>query len=154
MYSRFINWFSTTAVGRWLVIHLAARLDPVLYKLTGGKLTTVGPQVIPQLVLTSTGRKSGQRRDVQLGFTADGPDYLIVASNLGGKSHPGWSYNLDANPNAQIQVGADTKNVVASWISDEEKETLWARISGTIPQMKSYRVRTDRNIKVYRLRVS
>jgi len=98
MYSRFINWFSTTPVGRWLVINLAARLDPVLYKLTGGKLTTVGPQVIPQLVLTSTGRKSGQKRNVQLGFTADGPDYLIVASNLGGKSHPGWSYNLDAIP--------------------------------------------------------
>ncbi len=135
------------------MINLAARLDPVLYKLTGGKLTTVGPQVIPQLVLTSTGRKSGQKRNVQLGFTADGPDYLIVASNLGGKSHPGWSYNLDANPNAQIQLGADTKNVVASRISDEEKETLWARISATIPQMKSYSVRTDRNIRVYRLRV-
>ena len=154
MYSRFINWLSTTPVGRWLVIHLAARLDPVLYKLTGGKLTTVGPQVIPQLVLTSTGRKSGQKRNVQLGFTVDGPDYLIVASNLGGKSHPGWSYNLDANPNAQILLGADTKNVVASRISDDEKEALWARISTTLPQMKSYVVRTDRNIKVYRLRIT
>ncbi len=154
MYKRFINWFSTTPVGRWLVIHLAARLDPVLYKLTGGKLTTVGPQVIPQLVLTSTGRKSGQKRNVQLGFTADGADYLIVASNLGGNSHPGWSYNLDANPNVQIQVGADTKEVIASRISDEEKGALWARISATIPQMKSYRVRTNRNIKVYRLRIT
>lgn len=152
MYSRFINWFSTTAVGRWIAIQLAARLDPVLYKLTGGKLTTVGPQVIPQLVLTSTGRKSGQKRSVQLGFTTDGPDYLIVASNFGGKNHPGWSYNLDANPNAQIQVGSDTKDVIASRISDEEKEALWTRIATTIPQMKSYRVRTDRNIKVYRLR--
>lgn len=151
MYSKFINWFSTTAVGRWIAIQLAARLDPVLYKLSGGRLTTVGPQVIPQLVLTSTGRKSGQKRSVQLGFTADGSDYLIVASNFGGKNHPGWSYNLDANPNAEVQVAADIKDVIASRISDEEKEALWPRISTTIPQMKSYRVRTDRNIKVYRL---
>ena len=154
MYKRFINWFSTTPVGRWIAIQLAARLDPVLYKLTGGKLTTVGPQVIPQLVLTSMGRKSGQKRSVQLGFTEDGPDYLIVASNFGGKNHPGWSYNLDANPSAEIQVGANTKNVVASRLSDDEKSGLWPRISATIPQMKSYRVRTNRNIKVYRLRVA
>ncbi|MGB5809267.1 MAG: hypothetical protein WBG86_01980, partial [Polyangiales bacterium] len=65
MYRRFINWFSTTPVGRFIAIGLAARLDPILYKLTGGKLTTVGPQVIPQLVLTTTGRKSGQKRTVQ-----------------------------------------------------------------------------------------
>ncbi len=154
MYRRFINWFSTTPVGRWIAIQLAARLDPVLYKLTNGKLTTVGPQVIPQLVLTSTGRKSGQPRNVQLGFTEDGSDYLIVASNFGGKSHPGWSYNLEANPRAQIQVGADIKEVTASRLSDEEKEALWPRIAATIPQMKSYRVRTERNIKVYRLRTS
>lgn len=151
MYKRFINWFSTTPVGRWIAIQLSARLDPILYKLTGGKLTSVGPQVIPQLVLTSTGRKSGQKRNVQLGFTEDGPDYLIVASNFGRKNHPGWSYNLDANPNAQIQVGTDIKNVVASRLSDEEKEALWSRIAATIPQMKSYPARTDRNIKVYRL---
>ena len=154
MYKRFINWFSTTPVGRWIAIQLAARLDPVLYKLTGGKLTTVGPQVIPQLVLTSVGRKSGQKRSVQLGFTEDGLDYLIVASNFGGKNHPGWSYNLDANPKAEIQVGANAKNVVASRLSDDEKDDLWPRIAATIPQMKSYRVRTDRNIKVYRLRIT
>ena len=47
MYKRFINWFSTTPVGRWIAIQLSARLDPILYKLTGGKLTSVGPQVIP-----------------------------------------------------------------------------------------------------------
>ncbi|MDH3202751.1 MAG: nitroreductase family deazaflavin-dependent oxidoreductase [Myxococcales bacterium] len=154
MYRRFINWFSTTMVGRWIAIQLAARLDPVLYKLTGGKLTTVGPQVIPQLVLTSIGRKSGRKRSVQLGFTEDGLDYLIVASNFGGKNHPGWSYNLEANPNAQIQIGAATRDVIATRLPDEEKEALWPRIAATIPQMKSYRVRTDRNIKVYRLRAT
>lgn len=151
MYSRFINWFSTTPVGRFIAIELAAKLDPILYRLTGGKLTTVGPQVIPQLVLTTTGRKSGKKRAVQLGFTRDGSDFLIVASNFGGKNHPGWSYNLDANPTAEAQVGPEQHSVIATRLSDDEKERLWPRIAGTIPQMKSYRVRTSRNIKVYRL---
>jgi len=151
VYKRFINWFSTTTVGRFIAIQLAARLDPVLYKLTGGKVTTVGPQVIPQLVLTTIGRKSGQKRSVQLGYTEDGDDYLVVASNFGGKNHPGWSYNLDAHPEAEVQLGPETKKVIATRVSDEEKETLWPRIADNIPQMKSYRVRTERNIKVYRL---
>lgn len=152
MYSRFINWFSTTAVGRFIAIQLAARLDPILYRLTGGKLTTVGPQVIPQIVLTTIGRKSGKARSVQLGFTEDEGTYLIVASNFGGEKHPGWSYNLDANPEAEVQVGPTQRAVTAELLSDAEKDRLWPRIAENIPQMKSYRVRTTRNIKVYRLR--
>ncbi|MGB5810665.1 MAG: nitroreductase/quinone reductase family protein, partial [Polyangiales bacterium] len=90
-------------------------------------------------------------RTVQLGYTEDGQDYLIVASNFGGKNHPGWSYNLDANAEAQVQVGPTEYHVTATRLTDDEKDRLWQRIATTIPQMKSYRVRTTRNIKVYRL---
>lgn len=151
-YRDFINWFSVTPVGRWIAKTLSSRLDPILYKLSGGKITSVGPQVIPQLVLTTTGRKSGKQRSVQLGYTEDGDDVLVVASNFGGTNHPAWSYNLDADPNAKIQLGADTKDVVALRLTDSEKAILWPKIADTIPQMKSYVQRTSRNIKVYRLK--
>lgn len=153
MYKRFMNWFSTTPVGKQIAIVVAARLDPVLYKLTGGRLTSIGPQVIPQLVLTTTGRKSGQKRTVQLAFTEDGDDFLIVASNFGREKHPGWSYNLDANAEAEVQVGSAVHRVVASRLLEEEKASLWPRIEANVPQMKVYPGQTDRNIKVYRLRV-
>lgn len=153
-YRNFINWFSVTPVGRWIASRLSARLDPILYKLSGGRLTSVGPQVIPQLVLTTTGRKSGKERTVQLGYTEDGADVLVVASNFGGKNHPAWSYNLDANPRAKIQLGSEIKEVVAKRLTDSEKAILWPKIADTIPQMKSYVTRTERNIKVYRLSVA
>jgi deazaflavin-dependent oxidoreductase (nitroreductase family) len=119
--------------------------------MSGGRLTSVGPQVIPQLVLTTTGRKSGKERTVQLGYTKDGDDLLVVASNLGGTNHPAWSHNLDANPRAKIQLASEKTEVVAARLTDSEKAILWPKIVGTIPQMKSYVKRTERNIKVYRL---
>jgi deazaflavin-dependent oxidoreductase (nitroreductase family) len=106
---------------------------------------------IPQLTLTTIGRKSGKERTVQLGYTEDGADVLIVASNFGGTNHPAWSYNLDANPSAKMLLGANSKEVVATRLTDSEKAILWPKIADTIPQMKSYVKRTDRNIKVYRL---
>ncbi len=150
-YRDFINWFSVTPVGRWIARTFSARLDPVLYKISAGRFTSVGPQVIPQLVLTTTGRKSGKERTVQLGFTEEGDDVLVVASNFGGTNHPAWSYNLDANPTAKMQLGSETREVVANRLTDSEKAILWPKIADTIPQMKSYVKRTDRNIKVYRL---
>ncbi|MGB5285093.1 MAG: nitroreductase/quinone reductase family protein, partial [Polyangiales bacterium] len=96
-------------------------------------------------------RKSGKERTVQLGYTEDGDDVLIVASNFGGTNHPAWSYNLDANPSAKIRLGAEDKDVIATRLTDSEKAILWPRIAQTIPQMKTYVTKTDRNIKVYRL---
>jgi len=136
----------------WIKDHLK------LYLESGGKEghmcdSTVagGPGLLPSLLLATTGRKSGKERTVQLGYTEDGDDVLVVASNFGGTNHPAWSYNLDANPQAKILLGAEKREVVASRLTDSEKAILWPKIADTIPQMKSYVKRTERNIKVYRL---
>jgi deazaflavin-dependent oxidoreductase (nitroreductase family) len=150
-YRELVNKFSTTSFGRFIGKTLAARIDPALYKLSGGRVTSVGPQVIPQLVLTTTGRKSGKERSVQLGFTADRDDYIVVASNWGGEKHPAWSYNLDAHPKAQVQVGKDTKRVLARRLSSDEKKAIWPKLVANVPQYATYVSRTDRDIKVYRL---
>ena len=147
----FINWFSVTPVGSWVAKTFAAKVDPFLYKVSRGRFTSTGPLTIPQLTLTTLGRKSGNERTVQLGYSEDGDDVLIVASNFGGTNHPAWSYNLDANPSAKILLGAEAKEVVATRLTDSEKAILWPKIADTIPQMKTYVKKTDRNIKVYRL---
>ena len=150
-YRNFLNNFSVTPVGRWIAKTFASKVDPAIYKLSGGRFTSTGPLTIPQLTLTTIGRKSGKQRTVQLGYSEDGANVLIVASNFGGTKHPAWSHNLDANPSATILLGSESKEVVASRLTDSEKAILWPKIADTIPQMKSYVKRTERNLKVYRL---
>jgi len=150
-YRDFINDFSVTPAGRWLVKTFVARVDPFIYQISGGRFTFTGPPTIPTLTLMTIGRKSGKERRVQLGYAEDGEDLLIVASNLGDANHPAWSLNLDANPGARIRLGSETRQVVATRLTDSEKAILWPKIADTIPQMSSYAKRTERNLKVYRL---
>ena len=129
----------------------ASRVDPVIFRLSGGRLTSMGPVVIPQLVLTTRGRKSGQERDAQLAYTdLDGVVY-VVASNFGGERHPAWSYNLQAEPRAFMQLRDKRTPVIAKHLSDEEKESVWGRLCDNIPNYSAYKEQTDRNINVYRL---
>ena len=150
-YRSFMNRFSMTRFGRRIAIVVAARVDPLLYRISGGRITSVGPQIIPQLVLTTTGRKSGKTRRVQLGYATDGDDYVLVASNFGQEHHPGWSYNLLADPSAEVQVGGDAIPVTASQASESEKAELWPKLEGRVPQLEKYVTLTDRDIKVFRL---
>ena len=148
---RFGLWLSRTAFGAWMSKVFASRVDPVIFRLSGGRLTSMGPVVIPQLILTTRGRKSGQERDAQLAYTdLDGAVY-VVASNFGGERHPAWSYNLQAEPNAFMQLRDARIPICAEHLNDEEKHAVWERLCENIPNYSTYRERTTRNINVYRL---
>jgi deazaflavin-dependent oxidoreductase (nitroreductase family) len=151
-YARYANWFSTTPVGSWITSRLAARIDPLVYRWSGGRFTSTGPLTIPQLVLTTTGRRSGKPRSVSLGYLADGDDFVVVASNFGKAYHPAWSHNLVANATASVNVDGRDVPVVSVQASDEEKAALWPRLVGVVPQFDVYVTRTDRDLKVFRLR--
>jgi deazaflavin-dependent oxidoreductase (nitroreductase family) len=101
---------------------------------------------VPILLLTTTGRRSGQRRTSALIFGRDGDDYLIVASTGGAPNHPRWYLNLVANPDAEIQVRADHIPVVARTASPEEKPRLWKVMTNNWPNYDVYQTRTDREI--------
>lgn len=150
-YREFVNGFAVTPMGAWVAKHISSTLDPFFYRVSGGRFTASGPLTIPQLALTSIGRKSGKERTVQLGYHADGNGWLIIASNFGGESHPAWSYNLDANPACRIRLGTEDKNVIATRLSDDEKAIALPKIESSLPMIKTYKTRTTRNIKVYRL---
>ena len=103
------------------------------------------------LAMTTIGRRSGRPRSVQLAYFQYEGDLLVVASAMGQERHPGWRYNLDANPDVEVQVRGERFTARARVLTDDEKQKVWGDIRRTIPQMKVYETRTDRNIRVYRL---
>ena len=151
MYARMVNWLSATRFGSWLVKHYASKIDPILFRATNGRLTSTGVPTLPMLTMTAVGRKSGEKRAVQLAYHRDGDDLLIVASAMGAENHPAWRYNIEANPNVEIQVRGERFEAVARLLSDEEKDRVWPAVKRTIPQMNVYEKRTDRKIGVFRL---
>jgi deazaflavin-dependent oxidoreductase (nitroreductase family) len=102
----------------------------------------------PTLLLTTTGRRSGEPRTSALIFGRDGDDYLIVGSVGGSPKHPAWYHNLVAHPHASIQVKGDRFDVVARVASPQEKPRLWAIMQAVWPNYDVYQSRTDRDIPV------
>ena len=100
----------------------------------------------PSLLLTTTGRTSGEPRTQALIFGRDGDDYLVVASMGGAPDHPNWYKNLLADPKAEIQVKADVIPVVARTASEDEKPRLWKLMTDIWPNYDVYQSRTDRKI--------
>jgi deazaflavin-dependent oxidoreductase (nitroreductase family) len=103
---------------------------------------------VPILLLTTTGRKSGQPRTTPLIHARDGDDYLVVASMGGAPQHPSWYLNLMADPSARIQVRSEHIDVAARAAADNEKPRLWEIVSQQWPNYDVYQTRTDRVIPV------
>ncbi|MGA7051952.1 MAG: nitroreductase family deazaflavin-dependent oxidoreductase [Mycobacterium sp.] len=117
------------------------------YRETGGEVGYIWNGA-PTLLLTATGRRTGQERTSALIFGRDGHDYLIVASMGGAPKHPVWYLNLQAEPDATIQVQAETLAVVARTASAAEKPRLWKIVTDVWPNYDVYQSRTDRDIPI------
>ena len=100
------------------------------------------------MILTTTGRRSGQPRPQALIYGRDGDDYLVVASMGGAPNHPSWYLNITANPEAEVQVKGDHVRVTGRTASDEEKTRLWKIVTEQWPNYDVYQTRTDRAIPV------
>lgn len=103
---------------------------------------------VPILLLTTTGRRTGEPRTIPLIFARDGEDYLVVASQGGAPRHPQWYLNLLADGQAEVQVKAEKLSVVARVASDDEKPRLWSIVTEAWPNYDVYQTRTDRPIPV------
>ncbi|MGE2689343.1 nitroreductase family deazaflavin-dependent oxidoreductase [Mycolicibacterium pulveris] len=103
---------------------------------------------VPTLLLTVTGRRSGQPRTSALIFGRDNDDYLIVASMGGAPMRPKWYLNLQAHPAAQIQVRDQHIDVTARTASVDEKPRLWQIMTDIWPNYDVYQARTEREIPV------
>jgi deazaflavin-dependent oxidoreductase (nitroreductase family) len=101
------------------------------------------------LLLTTTGRVSGQERTTPLIFRDDGDDaWVVVASRGGAPDHPDWYKNLLANPQATLQVKNERFPVRAETAGGDERARLWQRMTEVWPDYDQYQKRTDREIPV------
>jgi len=100
------------------------------------------------LLLTTSGRSSGELRTTPLIHRTDGERWVIVASKGGAPEDPDWFRNLSADANAMIQVRDEEIPVRASVAEGEERERLWKAMTEVWPDYDAYRQRTDRKIPV------
>ena len=100
------------------------------------------------LLLTTTGRTSGESRTTPLIHRVDGDRWVVIASKGGAPDHPAWYRNLLADPEATIEVEADEVPVVATTAEGEERDRLWASMTEAWPAYDDYRRKTEREIPV------
>jgi len=100
------------------------------------------------LLLTTTGRKTGNESTTPLIYTLDGDNPVIVASKGGAPEHPGWYRNLSKNPEVELQVKDEVFPARARTAEGEEREQLWKLAAQQWPDYDAYQTRTDREIPV------
>jgi deazaflavin-dependent oxidoreductase (nitroreductase family) len=103
------------------------------------------------LLLTTTGRKSGETRTTPLIHRVDGDRWIVVASKGGAPEHPGWFLNLSENPDVEIQVRDEVIPARASVVGDEEHDRIWSLMTEVWPDYDSYQEKTDRRIPLVAL---
>jgi deazaflavin-dependent oxidoreductase (nitroreductase family) len=133
------------------VIKWVSRLHVLCYRLTGGRL---GGRMLgaPVLLLTTTGRKTGQPRTTPLIYLRDGETLVVVASNAGRDNDPAWWQNLKAKAQARVLVGWKAGAVVAEQADPQQRQRLWPLLCQIYPEYKSYQRGTQREIPVVLLR--
>jgi deazaflavin-dependent oxidoreductase (nitroreductase family) len=107
-----------------------------------------GPGVLPTLLLTTTGRKSGEPRALPLIYGAVGDSYAIIASKGGMPEHPLWFRNLEAKPECEIQIASKVLQGRARIAEGEERESIWAEMAEIYPPYLDYQKATERVIPV------
>ncbi|SCF41081.1 deazaflavin-dependent oxidoreductase, nitroreductase family [Micromonospora purpureochromogenes] len=126
----------------WVADHIRRYVE------TGGEQGHEWRPGVFTLLLTTRGRRSGKLRRTALIYGRDGDDYLVVGSQGGAPQHPAWYLNLLADPEAEVQVGAETFAARARTAGPEEKPRMWRTMTDIWPAYDDYQTRTDREIPV------
>ena len=133
-------------LGEWATSRLCYPLHRAIYRLSGGRITLSFSY--PAILLSTTGRKSGKPRAVPLLGFQQGQSIIVIPSNAGKKHYPSWYLNLRANPQAQVQVGRELRQVRAREATVQECERLWPYVISQYGGYQAYRERTDRRIPI------
>ena len=134
----------------WIVEHANRYLssggtEGHMYKITPPGYAEM---TVPALLLTTTGRKSGERFIFPLFYGRTGDSYIVVASKGGAPEHPGWYRNLVANPEVDVQVATAKFKARARTAAGEERARLWKKALEFWPPYADYQKMTEREIPV------
>lgn len=136
------------------IMHLVSRMNVWVYRRSGGRLWSkwrIGsafPRGIPTLLLTTTGRKTGQSRTTPLLYIEDGDAFVVVASQGGLPRNPQWLFNVRAQPIVDVQIGANVRSMRAREASPDERARLWPRLVAHYADFATYQAWTERTIPV------
>jgi deazaflavin-dependent oxidoreductase (nitroreductase family) len=113
---------------------------------TDGHMYTISrpgsPEItVPSLLLTTTGRKSGEKYLFPLFYGQAGKSYFVIASKGGAPEHPGWYRNILANPDVEVQVGTAKMHARARTATGAEREKLWEQAVKFFPPYADYKVK-------------
>ena len=133
----------------WISKHLARYLatdgaDGYLWDASLGG----GTGMVPTLLLTTVGRKSGRELTMPLIFGRHGPSYVVVASKGGAPAHPAWYLNLEANPSVRVQVKGEKFTARAHTANAAERAQLWPKMVQIYAPYELYQTKTERQIPV------
>ncbi len=128
-------------------VRAVSALHRVLYRATGGRLGKWLPGVdAPMLLLTTTGRRTGQRRTVPLLYLERDGGWLVIASFGGRDYHPAWYRNLVEEPACEVQIDGTRHRATAAVLAPERRAELWPEVVAAYPGYADYQARTDREI--------
>lgn len=107
-----------------------------------------GPGLLPCLLLTTTGRRSGEPLMLPLIYGEGDGGYVIVASKGGAPAHPAWYLNLEANPEVGLHVGPKKLRAKAQTVNGAQRKKLWDVMAKIFPPYNDYQKKTEREIPV------
>ena len=149
---RLVRWGAGTRAGRWVFSHTLRRLDDVVVRLSRGRHSAPGLLAgLAVLEVTTTGRRSGQRRTSHLIATPYAGTLALLGTNFGQASTPAWVLNLEADPRATVTSRGTSREVVARAATPAEADEVFALAGRFYPGYVSYRARvgTKRRIRAF-----
>ncbi|MER7637770.1 nitroreductase family deazaflavin-dependent oxidoreductase [Streptomyces sp. NPDC126522] len=140
---------STRAFAR-IAPHVVPAMDRTVHRLTRGKVL-LSAQMLPGVILTSTGARSGQQRRSPLACMPEDGGWVLVGSNFGRTGHPAWTHNLIAHPDAEINWKGHEIPVTARLLEGEERAAVWKAALTFWPPYATYQKRIEREIRLFRI---
>ena len=140
--------FTSALPARWL--RRLGKLNVPVYRLSRGRLMNKISGA-PVLLLTTTGRRSGQLRTTPVIYMREGESFAVIGSNAGNPKTPAWAHNLTANPDAEIQLRSARQPVSARIVDGDERAQLWRQMNAQYSGFDHYDALTTREISVFLL---
>ncbi|MFI9646714.1 nitroreductase family deazaflavin-dependent oxidoreductase [Streptomyces sp. NPDC052040] len=148
---RIVQKVSSTRAFARVAPHVVPVLDRAVHRLTRGRVLP-SARMLPGLVLTCTGARSGLPRRIPLACVPEeGGGWLLIGSNFGRTGHPAWTANLLAHPDARISRQGEDIPVTARLLTGEERAAAWRAVLAFWPPYATYQARVEREIRVFRL---
>jgi len=117
-FQQFLAWRPIS----WFMARVLHHIDALMLRLSGGKLTFAQISGLPIIELTTTGAKTGKQRILPITGLPDGDKYALIASNFGQDHHPGWYYNLKANPECVVKKDGRAGTYIAREADEDENK--------------------------------